>query len=94
MNNELKQKIITRLGIEELDEQQQESVLIDIGETILREIVLNLLEVIPTENKQELQDLLAQGDLDALEPFLAKLSIDYTNLVQNASESVLAEMAA
>ena len=94
MNNELKQKIIVRLGIEDLDEQQQESVLIDIGETILREIVLNLLDVVPAESKQELQDLLAQGDLDALEPFLGKHGVDYNNLVQNASESVLADISA
>ncbi len=94
MNNELKQKIITRLGIEDLDEQQQESVLIDIGETILREIVISLLDVIPTEAKQELQDLLAQGDLDALEPFLDKHGVEHNNLVQNASESVLADMSA
>ena len=93
MNNELKQKIIARLGIEELDEQQQQSVLIDIGETILRETVLKLLDIVPAESKQELQDLMTQGDLDALEPFLDKQGIDYANLLQNASESVLADLS-
>jgi tRNA(Leu) C34 or U34 (ribose-2'-O)-methylase TrmL len=92
MNQELKQQIIVRLGLTELDEIQQEAVFADIGETILRQIVLDVHDVLPLERHAELKEVLQKNDFDELYALLTSTGIDFTEIMKKSADTVMADL--
>jgi hypothetical protein len=94
MNDELKKQIIQKLRIEELDEIQQEAIFSDIGETILRQVVLDVHDIVPAEKHGELKAALEAGDFDSVYGILEGTGIDYNEVMRKSAESVLADISA
>ncbi len=92
MNDELKQQIIIKLGLEDLDITSQEAVFSDIGETILRQIVLDVHDILPAEKHAALKSAMESADLDGVYELLRESAVDYEALAKKAAENVLASL--
>jgi pilus assembly protein FimV len=64
--------LIKDLGIEQLDQEQKEEILTQIGEILQQRIVLRIVEELPEEKQDEFQAVLekAQDDPDQLDKYL------------------------
>jgi hypothetical protein len=64
--------LITELGIDKLEQEQKEKIIMDVGEIIQQRIITRVVEELPEDKKDEFQGLLekAQDNPEALDEFI------------------------
>lgn len=94
MNDELRQQVVTSLGIDILDQEQQDAVLADVGEMIVKQIVLDGYDKLPEAARPAFTNAAQTGNLAAMIEVLEEHLGDPTELVKLAAQDVIASMAA
>jgi hypothetical protein len=92
MNEDIKKQIITKLGLEDLDEPELEAVFADIGEVILRQIILDSYDALSLEKQAQFKELSEKGETNSLIRLLETELPDYEAIVQKASEKVMSDL--
>jgi hypothetical protein len=92
MNEEIKKEILTRLGLEDMDNDVQEGVLIDVGRAILNQVLLDAYDSLPSEKQIAFKIHSEKTDMTALTEFLSREIPDYEALVAGATARVLKDL--
>jgi hypothetical protein len=92
MNDELRQQVISELGLEILDRDQQDAVLSDVGELIIRQLILDTYDALP-ENAQTLFKQKSEaGDIAGVIAVIEANVPNPETLLQAAVKNVTAAM--
>jgi hypothetical protein len=89
MNDELRQQVISELGLEILDRDQQDAVLSDVGELILRQLMLETYDALPENVKPSFKEKGEQGDLEGVMAIIDSNIPNPETLVQKASQKII-----
>ncbi len=88
-NKELRDILITELGIGELPEGAQDEIVSKLGEIILKSVTVAIFEKLPTEARVEFDVITASGDNERVQEFLAKNIPDMPALMEAEVKRVL-----
>ena len=72
------------MGLEELDTMEQEAVMSDVGETILKQIFLDAYDKLPSDKQILLKTTTEGGDFEKTLEILEDSDIDFEELVKSA----------
>jgi hypothetical protein len=91
METDFKQKLISLLGLESLSEEEQETLLAQVGETIARQIFLDSFDALSPENQEKVRAALEAGDEKTSAEIFAALPNQDT-LIEKATKTVLDDL--
>jgi hypothetical protein len=92
MNDEIKKQLIMKLGLEDLDTEEQDVVFADIGEAITDQILLDAFDTLSPVNQSIFKELSSKEDLSELITHLEKNVTNYEQLVASASTKVMNDL--
>lgn len=72
LGEEVMQQATSELGLQDVPQDIQASLIANIGEGILRRVTLELLTALPEEDRDAFEQLIGGGDSEALRVFLEK----------------------
>ena len=79
LGEEVTQRMLQELGIHNSAKEQQEKLLVMLGENLLQRIMLELLTALPESARDEFESYVGSGDFEGMRKFVDKH-------VQNADE--------
>ena len=91
METDFKQKLISLLGLESLSEEEQETLLAQVGETIARQIFLDSFDALSPENQEKVRVALEAGDEKTSAEIFATLP-NPDVLIEKATKTVLDDL--
>jgi hypothetical protein len=91
MNQELKNKIIELLELENLPEEEKETLLADIGENISRQVFLDSYDTLTPENQQLIKNALEINDAAIVAQILSTVE-NQEEIIENATEKILEDL--
>ncbi len=89
LDKELKEEIITKIHIEHLPEQQQDEVIVRIGELIMKRLLLDVADALSMEDLEELKSLAGDKKTEELFTFLNKHVPNLDELTASASKNII-----
>ena len=89
--NEFQTELVKTLGIEHLSQEEQEKVVVGIGENILRQVIVNVYDKVPETDRDEFHALIESGNVDDMRNFLEGKVDNVDDLIQGASKQVIEE---
>jgi hypothetical protein len=87
--DEIRQLIVSTLGIENSSLEEQNSIIADLEEEILTKINVAIIERLDDERRQKLLDLANQGDEEILRSFIESQIPDFQYLIEQVSKEVV-----
>jgi len=77
----LQKNIIKELGLEELPEKTQAEILAKIGESLLKRVIVNSLEQLSEQDRQEFEKIQKKAKPEEIDNFLKSKISDYEQMV-------------
>ena len=91
MDEELKQQMVERLDIGELAPAEQDEIITKIGENILKQLTITVLDKLPEEDLPEFDTITESGDPARLQEFLSSKIPNYNKLMQEETTRIIDE---
>lgn len=92
--NTLRLQLIKELNIEGFSLEDQEHVIVELGENIMKQFIIDVYDSVPVEKRAEFSALINAGSRDALIEFLYPLVPDVELLLARSSQKIIAELKA
>lgn len=86
------QDIIERLGLQDLPEATQLSLLMRMTETVIKKITVEVLERLSDEDREKIFDLQAKEDLEGVEKLLREKVPEYDEIAEKAAREFADDM--
>ena len=91
ITEEIKQNIIKELGMENIPMQKVEKVMQTLEENIQRTLVLEILNLLDSEDQKELNKILESEDSVKITEFLQGKVTNLNSLIEKVAKSVVTE---
>jgi hypothetical protein len=91
ITEELKQNIIKELGIENLADEKIAEVMEKLEENIQRSLVLEILDLLGSQDQQELNAIIETGDNSKIQAFLEAKIPSLQSLIEAVAKSAVKE---
>jgi hypothetical protein len=88
---ELVKKITKELDINDIPKEEQENIIVGLGENVLKRLVIKIFDEVPKENHEELKTILNSGDMDTAYKFLNEKISNFDDLVSKNIKDTVAE---
>lgn len=89
--NESQLELVKELGIEHLSPEDQEKIIVGIGENILKQIIVNVYDKIDEAHRDEFHTLIESGDIDEMHAFLQDKITDVDAVIEDARAQIIGE---
>ena len=93
-NNELRQILITELGIDGLPEEAQSEIVGKLGEVILKSLTVAIFEKLSNDARAEFEHIASKGDHDLIQEFLEESVPNMHELMEQEVRRTLQNFAA
>jgi len=91
MTSYLPHNIAKKIGIEDMNDTDQQAILFELERTIIWQIILYILQKLDTKSRTTFIDLLDSGDVEAVELFLERYIEDNKQIVGEALTQTIQE---
>lgn len=91
MQQEIEQKIIQELGLENLEQSERERVISALGGLVLQNVLIKVTEALSNEDVILFEKVVSSEDQDRVGAFLSEKVPDIQGLIGNASREVIEE---
>ena len=80
------------LGLSQLPSQQREQILEQLGQVVLKEIFLEIIQTLSSQDKEKFQELLEKDDVKGVKKFLSAKVPDYEEMIIRIMENLKKEL--